>query len=128
MFKNLPKFNDQSYVHYVTAKTFDNHKYFRNRECCLILRNELDFYRGKLGFRLLGYVIMPDHLHCLIWWDADKFPELTISKIMQGIKSHSAKEISYYLQTGRRKPSLSPYSSGASEGSRLPQDYQWINS
>lgn len=68
---------------------------------------------------------MPDHLHCLIFWDGDEYQELTISKIMQVVKSHSAKEMVHYIQTGRRKPSLSPYS--ASEGSQLPNMYEWKN-
>jgi len=93
MFKSLPKFNDQSYIHYITTKTFENYKYFNNEKCCLILLEELDFYRKKLGFKVLCYVIMPDHLHCLIWLDVEKHQELTISKIMQGIKGYSAKLI-----------------------------------
>jgi len=127
MFGNLPKFNDQNYVHFITTKTFENYPYFRDNKCCLILLGELDFYRKHLEFKVLGYVIMPDHLHCLIFWNVEKYPKLTISKIVQGIKSHSAKEISYYLRTGRRKPSLSPYSKGASKGSHLPNVYEWKN-
>ena len=123
MFKNLPKFNDQSYIHFITTKTFRNRPYFSDNGRCNILLEELNFYRSRLGFKVLGYVIMPDHFHCLIFWDVEEYPKLTISRIMQGIKGHSAKEISHYLQTGRRKPSLSPYSNGASEGSHLPDIY-----
>ncbi|MDD4607466.1 MAG: transposase [Patescibacteria group bacterium] len=125
MFKNLPKFNDRSYVHFITTKTFENKSIFKNNKCCEILLDEINFYRQKLGFKILGYVIMPDHFHCLIWWDVDEKPQLTISNIIKSIKSHSAKEIINYLQTGRRKPSLSPYSKGegndASEGSHPPE-------
>ncbi len=121
MHKNLLKFNDINYIHFITAKTCQNNPYFKDEKCCLILLEELDFYRKKLGFRILGYVIMPDHLHCLIFWEVDVNPELTISKIVQSFKSHSAKEILYYLQTGRRNLLLSPYSTGASEGSHLPK-------
>jgi REP element-mobilizing transposase RayT len=67
---------------------------------------------------------MPDYVHLVLWWDVVSKPKLTIGKIMQGIKSHAAKEIAAYFKTGRRKPSLSPYSA-ASEGSRLPKDYRW---
>lgn len=109
MFKNLPKFNDQRYIHYITTKTFENHKYFKNEKCCLILLEELDFYRKKLGFKVLGYVIMPDHPHCLIWWDAEKYPELTISKIMQGIKGSAARRIiDYHKTVGRSEHLLRP--------------------
>ena len=42
-------------------------------------------------------MIMPDHLHLLVWWDVEKQPELTISRVMHGIKWHSAKQISEYI-------------------------------
>lgn len=103
MFKNFPKFNDQSYIHYITTKTFENFQYFKDEKRCLILLKELDFYRKKLDFKVLGYVIMPDHLHCLIWWDVERYPELTISKIMRGVKSFSAKRMLEYF--GKRNPS-----------------------
>ena len=122
MYKNLPKFNDSNYIHFITTKTYDNKCHFKNEKCCLILLEELNFYRQKLGFKILGYVIMPDHLHCLIFWEVDKNPKLTISKIVQSFKSHCAKEILYYLETGRRNLSFSPYSTGASEGSHLPDN------
>lgn len=125
MFGNLPKFNDQSYDHFITTKTYKNRPYFKEDKCCLILLEDLDFYRKCLGFRVFGYTILPDHIHCLIYWDVEESKNLTVSKIMQMFKSHSAKEISYYLQKGRRKPSLSPYTKGASEGSHLPSSYKW---
>ena len=120
MYKNLSKFNDSNHIHFITTKTYENKCYFKNEKCCLILLEELNFYRQKLGFKILGYVIMPDHLHCLIFWEVDKNPKLTISKIVQSFKSHCAKEILYYLETGRRNLSFSPYSTSASEGSHLP--------
>ncbi|MFH1838122.1 MAG: transposase [Candidatus Kuenenbacteria bacterium] len=104
-FKNFPKF--QEGIHFITTKTFKNYSYFKDEKCCLILVEELDFYRKKLGFKILGYTIMPDHLHCLIWWDIEKYPELTINYIIQRIKSHSAKKILEYLNiylAGRRHP------------------------
>ncbi len=119
MHKNLPKFNNSNYIHFITTKTYENKCHFKNEKRCLILLEELDFYHKKLGFKILGYVIMPDHLHCLIFWEIDENPNLTISKIVQSFKSHSAKEILYHLETGMRNLSLSPYSTDASEGSHL---------
>ncbi|MGH9469728.1 MAG: REP-associated tyrosine transposase [Terriglobia bacterium] len=47
----------------------------------------IDESRGKLGFLLCGYVLMPDHWHALIW---TAYP-LTISRVVQDIKWISAR-------------------------------------
>jgi REP element-mobilizing transposase RayT len=54
---------------------------------------ELEFYSRKYGFALMGYAIMPDHLHLLVWWDKEEKPKLSISAIMQGIKGATARRI-----------------------------------
>lgn len=91
--KSLPKFDDNSYAHFVTTKTYRNYPYFKNDDFCRILLEELRFYSQKYGFTLLGYVILPDHLHLLIWWDREERPDLNISRVMQGIKGASARRI-----------------------------------
>jgi REP element-mobilizing transposase RayT len=121
-----PKFNIPGHAHFVTTKTFENKPLFNDIKCCEIVLKDIEFYRQKMEFSVLGYCLMPNHLHIILWWDVEKHGKLTVSKIIQAIKGHSAKEITYYLKTGRRKPSLSPYSA-ASEGSRLPRDYKWVN-
>ena len=91
--KNLPKFNDDSYVHFITTATYKNRPYFRDEEFCRILLEELELYGKKCGFTLIGYVIMPDHMHLLLWWDRGEKLELSISKIMQGVKGVTARRI-----------------------------------
>jgi len=88
--KNLPKFNDNSYAHFVTTRTYENRPYFKNEELLSILLKEIGFYSGKYGFEVLGWVIMPDHVHLLLWWDKEENSTLAISKIMQGIKAGTA--------------------------------------
>ena len=98
----LPKFNESSYAHFITTKTFENKSIFQDDNYCTILLKDIDFYRNKLGFKLTGYVIMPDHLHFIIWWDVDRLKDLTISIIMHRIKGRSAKRISDYVLSGRQ--------------------------
>ena len=93
LYRNLPKFNDSSYAHFVTTRTYRNFPYFKDSELCQVLLEELEFYSGKYGFTLLGYVIMTDHLHLLVWWDREEKPILSISKVMQGIKGSTARRI-----------------------------------
>lgn len=93
LYKNLPKFDDNSYAHFVTTRTHENRPYFRNDEYTDILLEEVRFYSEEYGFDVLGWVIMPEHLHLLLWWDKEEKPGLSISKIMQSIKSGSARRI-----------------------------------
>lgn len=62
---------------------------FKSRELCLILVDNLKFYRNRMQFELYGYVIMPDHFHALIRPQGST----TISDIMRSIKSYSSKQI-----------------------------------
>lgn len=93
LYTNLPKFNDESYAHFVTTRTYNNRPYFDNEEFARILLMELKFYRERYGFIVLGWVIMPNHLHLLLWWDKEEKLTLTVSKIMRGIKAGSARRI-----------------------------------
>lgn len=98
----LPRFNEDSYAHFITTNTFGYKSIFKNIDCCRILLKNIDFYRNKIDFKLIGYVIMPDHFHCLIWWNSEKLPKLTISIIMHRLKGRSAKMISDYILSGRQ--------------------------
>lgn len=53
------------------------------------LIGSLDSSRAKLGFKLLGYVLMPDHWHALIWTG---YP-LTISRVVQDVKWRAARAL-----------------------------------
>ncbi len=94
----MKKFNQPGDIHFVTFRTFKKHLYFEDEKCCLILLEELDYYRQKYGYKVYGYVILPDHVHCLIYFE-DK--NLTISKIVQDIKGFTARRIiKLYIETG----------------------------
>ena len=60
---NLSKFNENSHAHFITTKTYKNYPYFKDERLCQIVFEELEFYREKLGFYILGYVVMPDHVY-----------------------------------------------------------------
>lgn len=92
-YKHLPKFNENSYAHFLTTRTYKHRPYFEDKELCQILMEELEFYSRKHGFTVVGYVIMPDHLHLLLWWDKKEKPDLSISKVMQVVKGVAARRI-----------------------------------
>jgi len=95
--RKLPKFDGDSCAHFVTTRTHRAFPYFRDEGLCRILVGELKFYSEKLGFTLLGYVVMPDHVHLLLWWDSDELPELRVSDVMRRIKTMTSKRAKRYL-------------------------------
>ena len=58
----------------------------------------LEASRGRLGFLLCGYVLMPDHWHALIWTG---YP-LTISQVVHDVKKVAARRL--HQQRGTKGP------------------------
>jgi len=61
---------------------------------CEILINALNFYQRRGDFRLIGYVIMPNHFHLLI----KIAPGNSISKLIGNFKKYSSHQIVRYLE------------------------------
>jgi REP element-mobilizing transposase RayT len=70
---------------------------FSEREYPLIL-NVLEASRGRLGFLLCGYVLMPDHWHALIWPQSP----LRISQVLHDVKKITALRV--HALRGTRGP------------------------
>ena len=90
----LKKYDVPGQAYFITTCTFRRKKIFKDERCCNILLENLEFYRKKFRFKLLGYVIMPDHLQFII------LPQngTTASDIIRDLKKFSAKQISNYLK------------------------------
>ena len=87
----LLRFDDAHYIHFITTRTRHGISYFKKERNCLILLKVIQELRQGLHFKLLGYVIMPDHLYCLI--ESDIKGDYSISYIMMRIKGYSARII-----------------------------------
>ena len=62
----LFKSQEQNLVHYVTAVTYGRIPLFREAELCELFITALAETRIKDPFKLIGYVLMPDHFHLLV--------------------------------------------------------------
>lgn len=94
MMSHLKKYNIPGHIHYVTCKVYSGIKVFEEETYCDILLRNFIFYREQYGFKLHGFVIMPNHFHVLI----AAGQQYNISKILQSVKSYSAKEIFEEMQ------------------------------
>ncbi len=83
--RNHPALPNQPY--FVTAATRDRQPIFRNRQAAELMLIELGRLRDELGFALLAYAVMPDHIHLII------VPSITddLSRIMQSVKGGFAR-------------------------------------
>ena len=84
----LFKSKEQNLVHYVTAVTYARVPVFSNNEACASLVDAVSDTRVKDPFKLIGYVVMPDHFHLL----ANPI-DLDITKVVGKLKGRSAAKI-----------------------------------
>jgi putative transposase len=63
----LKHFYGQNHLHYLTANTYRKARIFGSDRYKRKFVQTLDDLRTELGFRIAGYVLMPEHSHLLIW-------------------------------------------------------------
>lgn len=86
---NMPHFQIEGHVYFITSVVYNRLPLFTRSTYVTRLIDSLNFYRYQLPFRLLGFVIMPDHVHLLIW------PEGTasVSDFMRDFKRFTARRL-----------------------------------
>ena len=83
--RHHPGVSNQPY--FVTAATRNRQPIFRDRLAAEMMLSELGRLRDEMGFALLAYALMPDHLHLLIV----PSESAGLSRIMQGVKGRFAR-------------------------------------
>jgi REP element-mobilizing transposase RayT len=82
----LPHFHIEGHIYYVTIVVHNRLPLFTRPSFVIPLYDSLNFYRHKQDFKLLGYVIMPDHVHLILW----PFGPATVSDIMRDYKKFTS--------------------------------------
>ena len=81
--KKRKSYNIEGHAHELTFSCYHHHKYFNDPLCCELFIKELASARDKFQFYLWAYVIMPTHVHLLIYPFRSNY---NISIILQSIK------------------------------------------
>ena len=97
----LFKSREKNLVHYVTCVTYRRVPVFRAEEACTRFIEALAETRDKDPFKLIGYVVMPDHIHLL----ANPLG-LNVSTIVGRLKGRTASSILSWLRAQNHKTSL----------------------
>jgi REP element-mobilizing transposase RayT len=86
---SLPRFHIEGHIYYITTVIYNRLPIFTRPSFIIPLFDSLNFYHYQQEFKLLGYVVMPDHLHLIIW----PYGKATVSDIMRDYKTFTAKRI-----------------------------------
>ena len=89
-----------NHLHYLTASTYRRVRLFDSERFRHHFVRTLDKLRAGQSFKLIGYVLMPDHFHLLIWPSAQANP----SQIIQSLKERTAKFILKNLKDNAHFP------------------------
>jgi putative transposase len=88
----LKRFYGQGDLHFVTFSCYRRRPLLgtaRSRDCFLKI---LDRVRSKRNFLLLGFVVMPEHIHLLVSEPAGSTPSIALQVLKQEVSRRLQKE------------------------------------
>jgi putative transposase len=89
----LFKSDEPNTFHYVTLVTYNRVSIFKSEKACEILVDVLGEVRQRFPYKLIGYVLMPDHVHAII-----NIRTANISQWLHKVRGNSARRILTWLR------------------------------
>ncbi len=120
---NLPRFHIEGHLFYITTVVYNRLPIFTRPSFVIPLFDSLNFYTYREHFKLLGYVIMPDHIHLLIWPQS----EPTVASFMRDFKEFTAKRIIRQAEVERNLAWVEAFANAGQETERS-QNKVWQDS
>ncbi len=87
--KKIEHYTTQGHAHYITLVIKNRVSVFSNSilsEKCI---QAIAFYQNNFEVRILGYVIMPDHIHLIVWPQS----KTSLEDFVRDFKKYLAREI-----------------------------------
>ena len=73
-----------NHLHYITTSTYRRMRLFDSKLFKDRWVATLDELREELKFRIVGYVLMPEHFHVLVWPTAEANPSQIVQRLKDG--------------------------------------------
>jgi len=80
--RRLKRYTGRGELHFITFSCYERRAFLHSKRAKNLFVKVLGETRVRFGFRLIGYVLMPEHVHLLI----DESPKATPAKIVQVLK------------------------------------------
>ena len=82
MTKGLVRYQQAGQLHFVTFSCYQRRPYLGSRATKELFESALERMRKKYGFTVLGYVVMPEHVHLLV----NEPISCTLDRALQALK------------------------------------------
>src|SRR5215470_3684137 len=79
--KGLRRYYRQGHLHFITFSCYRRLPLLKSARARDIFVRELAKLRDELGFRLIGYVVMPEHVHLLVSEPQRGTPSAVLQKL-----------------------------------------------
>ncbi len=99
-FKKLKHFNDPGHAHELTFSCYHSYSYLHDEVACEMFIKELSIARQEFSFYIWAHVLMPTHVHLIIW---PKNPLYDISLILKHTKGRMSRKYGEYLKNIDKK-------------------------
>ena len=93
--KGLKRYYGRGDLHFLTFSCYQRRDFFATKRARDLFLSELKRVRGEYGFRLVGYVVMPNHVHLLMGEPVKR----SLSTVLQMLKQRVARK----MRQGRKK-------------------------
>ena len=82
MTRGLVRLQETGNLHFITFSCYQRRPYLRTSDARSLFEDSLERIRRKYGFYIVGYVIMPEHVHLMI----SEPPRIPLSGAIKAIK------------------------------------------
>src|SRR5215472_18446659 len=80
--RRMKRYTGRGDLHFITFSCYERRPFLQTKRVKNIFVKILEEVRGRFGFRLMGYVLMPEHVHLLI----DELPKALPARVIQVLK------------------------------------------
>jgi len=97
---NLQRYDEHGHIHFLTVSCYRRMPFFGNEAVRDVVVRCMCESRKTLGFQWFGYVIMPEHVHWLIFPNMRQDPNrlIPISKVLLSLKTSIARQVKSQLR------------------------------
>src|ERR1044071_7919521 len=98
-------------IYYITSNIYNRIKIFTSPSFIIPIIDSLNYYRYQYSCKLIGYVIMPDHIHLLVYPSGAQ----VVTDFMRDLKRFTSGRITRQAKVEGKKEWIKKFEQAGSE-------------